>query len=56
MAPALQDKVHGTIIEIENHHHELTNIFEPYAPENLPGFRLMDCFAVQVSFNDLRLT
>jgi len=27
MAPALQAKVHGTIMEIENHHHELTEVF-----------------------------
>jgi len=55
MAPALQDKVHGTIMEIENHHHELTEVFEPCAPENCLGFRLMDHFAAQVSFNDFKI-
>jgi len=54
MAPALQGKVHGTIIEIENHHHKLMEVFEPCAPENHLGFRLMDCFAAQVSFNDFK--
>jgi len=55
MAPALRDKVHGTIMEIENHHHELMEVFEPCMPENRLGFRLMDCFAAQVSFNDFRI-
>jgi len=55
MAPALREKVHGTIMEIENHHHELTEVFEPCAPENRPGFRLMDRFAAQVSFNDFKI-
>jgi len=55
MALALRDKVHGTIIEIENHHHELTEVFEPCARENLPGFRLMDRFAAQVSFNNFKM-
>jgi len=53
MAPALQAKVHRTIIEIKNHHYELTEVFEPCAPD--PGFRLMDCFAAQVSFNDFTI-
>jgi len=55
MAPALQAKVYGTIMEIENHHHELTEVLELCAPENYPGFRLMDCFAAQVSFNDFKI-
>jgi len=55
MAPALRDKVHGTIMEIENHHHELTEVFEPCTPENRLGFRLMDHFAAQVSFNDFKI-
>jgi len=55
MAPALQDKVHGTIMEIENHHHELTEIFEPCTLENCLGFRLMDRFVAQVSFNNFKI-
>ena len=55
MTPALQDKVHGTIMEIKQHHHELTEVFEPCAPENRPGFRLMDRFAAQVSFDDFTI-
>ena len=42
-------------MEIENHHHESTEVFEPCAPENRPGFRLMDRFAAQVSFNDFKI-
>jgi len=56
MAPALQSKVYGTIMEIENHHHELTEVFEPCAAENRLGFRLMDCFVAQVSFNNFKIT
>jgi len=55
MAPAMRDKVHGTIMEIENHHHELTEVFEPCTPDNRPGFRLMDRFVAQVSFNDFKI-
>jgi len=55
MTPAMQEKVHGTIMEAEQHHHELTEVFEPCAAENRPGFRLMDRFAAQVSFNDFKI-
>jgi len=55
MAPAFQDKAHGTIIEIKNHHHKLIEVFELCAPENHLGFRLMDRFVAQVSFNDFKI-
>jgi len=48
-------------MEIENHHHELTDhhelteVFEPCAPENRLGFRLMDRFTAQMSFNDFKI-
>jgi len=42
-------------MEIENHHHELTEVFEPCAPENRLGFRLMDHFTAQVSFNNFKI-
>jgi len=39
-------------MEIDRHLPDLTESFEPCAPEARPGARLMDRFSAQIDFDD----
>lgn len=52
MSDSVRGKVQGAIMEIENRLPELTESFEPCAPEARPGNCLLDLFGDQVEFTD----
>ena len=52
MSEAFKRKVKGTVMEIDRRLPDLTESFEPCAPEARPGARLMDRFSAQIDFND----
>jgi len=52
MSEAFKQKVKGTVMEIDRRLPDLTESFEPCAPEARPGARLMDRFSAQIDFDD----
>ena len=52
MSEAFKRKVKGTVMEIDRCLPDLTESFEPCAPEARPGARLMDRFSAQIDFDD----